>query len=64
MIVCKEKDLNSVEELEVPYGIPESILAYFVDSSFKLLTGDRNFVKLLDHNNIPYTDVYLAKGVH
>ena len=64
MIVCKEKDLSSAETLEVPYGTSESIVAYFVDSSYKLLTGDRNFVELLDHNDIPYTDVYLAEGVH
>lgn len=63
MIVCKEKDLSSAKDLEVPYGASESILAY-VDSSYKLLTGDSNFVNLLDHNNIPYTDIYLAEGVH
>lgn len=64
MIVCKEKDLSSAKDLEVPYGASESILAYYVDSSYKLLTGDSNFVNLLDHNNIPYTDIYLAEGVH
>lgn len=64
MIVCKEKDLTSVEDLEVPYGVSGNLLAYYVDSSHELLTGDSNFVKLLDHNNIPYTDIYLAEGVH